>query len=305
MAAEMFGSDAYSPREIAERVENIGVAKARLPLFSQLVLGLLAGVFIGFGAMFFNLVTSDASLGFALGRVLGGSAFALGLVLVVIAGAELFTGNNLLVMAWTNGRISLDELLRNWAVIWVANFIGAAGLALVVVLSNHPAMNDGLVGAQAVKIAAAKTSLPFAEAFFKGLLCNTLVCLAVWLAMAGRTVVDKIARRHHADHRLRGGRLRAQRRQHVLPHRGAGAEERGVGSGGCEHVPAGSRGVCPQSRPGYPGQHRGGRGDGGALLPRRLPAGSPGRRAEPVRTAGRHPLRASPREELAPRAHRS
>jgi formate/nitrite transporter len=161
-------------------------------LLSQLVLGTLAGGFIGLGAMFFTLVTSDASLGFALSRVLGGASFALGLVLVVIAGAELFTGNNLLVMAWTNGRISMNELLRNWTIIWIANFIGAAGLAAVVALSNHPAMNDGLVAAQAVKIAAAKTSLPFAEAFFKGLLCNVLVCLAVWLAMAGRTVVDKI-----------------------------------------------------------------------------------------------------------------
>lgn len=188
----MFGSDAYSPKEIAERVENVGVAKARLPLLSQIVLGVLAGVFIGLGALFFTLVTSDSSLGFAQSRVMGGAVFSLGLVLVVIAGAELFTGNNLLVMAWTSGRISLEELLRNWTVIWVANFVGAAGLALVVVLSNHTAMNDGLVGAQAMKIAAAKTALPFAELFFKGLLCNTLVCLAVWLAMAGRTVVDKI-----------------------------------------------------------------------------------------------------------------
>jgi formate/nitrite transporter len=188
----MFGSDAYSPKEIAERVENVGVAKARLPLLSQLVLGILAGVFIGFGAMFFTLVTSDSSLSFALSRVLGGAVFSLGLILVVIAGAELFTGNNLLVMAWTSGRISLEELLRNWTIIWAANFAGAAGLALVVALSNHTAMNDGLVGAQAMKIAAAKTALPFAELFFKGFLCNTLVCLAVWLAMAGRTVVDKI-----------------------------------------------------------------------------------------------------------------
>src|SRR5512133_21746 len=192
MAAEVFGLDSYSPKDIAERVENVGVVKARLPLLSQMMLGILAGGFIGLGAMFFTLVASDSSLGFATSRILGGAVFALGLVLVVVAGAELFTGNNLLVMAWTSRRISGEELLRNWAVIWIANFIGAAGLALVVVLSNHLAMNDGQLGTQALKIAAAKTSLPFAEAFFKGLLCNTLVCLAVWIAMAGRTVVDKI-----------------------------------------------------------------------------------------------------------------
>src|SRR5512133_1684147 len=183
MAAEVFGLDSYSPKDIAERVENVGVVKAGLPLLSQLVLGVLAGGFIGLGAMFFTLVTSDPSLGFTAGRVLGGAVFALGLVLVVVAGAELFTGNNLLVMAWTGGRISGYELLRNWAIIWIANFIGAVGLAVAVSLANHPAMNDGLVGVQALKIASAKTALPFAEAFFKGLLCNTLVCLAVWLAM--------------------------------------------------------------------------------------------------------------------------
>ncbi len=190
--AEVYGSDSYAPKEIAERVENVGVTKARLQLSSMVVLGILAGGFIGLGALYFTLITSDSTLGFAAGRMLGGVAFSLGLILVVVAGAELFTGNNLLVMAWTSQRISTSELLRNWAVIWVANFIGAAGLALLVVLSNHPAMNGGAVGVQAVKLAAAKASLPFAEALFKGILCNVLVCLAVWLAMAGRTVVDKI-----------------------------------------------------------------------------------------------------------------
>ena len=189
---EVFGFDCYSPREIAERVENVGVTKARLPLISMVALGILAGGFIGLGAMFFTLVQSDASLSFAVARVLGGVVFSLGLMLVVIAGAELFTGNNLLVMAWVSGRISWARLLLNLSVVFTANLIGAAGLALLVAISGHAAMNHGAVGETAVALAAAKCSLPFSEAFFKAVLGNILVCLAVWLAMAGRTVTDKM-----------------------------------------------------------------------------------------------------------------
>ncbi len=109
-----------------------------------------------------------------------------------MAGAELFTGNNLMVMAWADRRITTAELMRNWVIVYAANALGAAGLAIVVYLANHGALNAGAVGAAYVKIAAAKTSLPFAEAFFKGVLCNLLVCLAVWLALAGHSVVDKI-----------------------------------------------------------------------------------------------------------------
>jgi formate/nitrite transporter len=189
---EIFGFDAYSPKEIAERVETIGVAKARLPLLSQLTLGVLAGGFIGLGALYFTLVISDASLSFAAGRLLGGVAFSLGLILVVVAGAELFTGNNMLVMAWAGGRITTYELLRNWLLIYSANFVGALGLVLLVLWSQQWRMNGDAVSITAVKIAAAKAALPFWEAFFKGILCNVLVCLAAWLALAGRSVVDKI-----------------------------------------------------------------------------------------------------------------
>jgi formate transporter len=190
--AEIFGFDAYAPKEIAERVETIGVAKARLPLLSQIALGVLAGGFIGLGALYFTLVASDTSLSFAVSRILGGVAFSLGLILVVVAGAELFTGNNLLVMAWASHRLTSQELLRNWLVVYLANFAGALGLVGLVYLSNDSQMNGAAVATQAVKIAAAKAALPFAEAFFKGVLCNILVCLAVWLALAGRSVVDKI-----------------------------------------------------------------------------------------------------------------
>jgi formate transporter len=190
--AEIFGFDAYSPKDIAERVENIGVTKARLPLLSLTTLGVLAGGFIGLGALYFTLVTSDTSLGFAASRLLGGVAFSLGLILVVVAGAELFTGNNLLVMAWASHRITTKELIRNWILVYLANLAGALGLVFLVVLSHHWQMNNNAVGTTAVKIAAAKAALPFWEAFFKGILCNILVCLAVWLALAGRSVTDKV-----------------------------------------------------------------------------------------------------------------
>jgi formate transporter len=189
---EVFGFDCYSPKEIAERVENVGVTKANLPLLSMAALGVLAGGFIGLGALYFTVVASDPALPFAATRLLGGLVFSLGLILVVIAGAELFTGNNLLVMAWVSRRISTAKLLENLVVVLLANFIGAAGLAWLVSLSGHANLNGGAVGRTAIAIATTKCALPFAEAFCKGILCNLLVCLAVWLALAGRTVTDKI-----------------------------------------------------------------------------------------------------------------
>jgi formate/nitrite transporter len=184
--------DAYSPSEVAARVSEFCVAKARLPLLSMGMLGLLAGAFIGLGALYYTLVVADGSLGFAASRLAGGAVFSLGLLLVVIAGAELFTGNNLLAMAWAEGRIGTREVLRNWTVVCAANFVGAAGLALIVFLSGHWKMNGGAVGAAYLEIAAAKAALPWGRAFFLGVLCNVLVCMAVWMAMAGRSVADKV-----------------------------------------------------------------------------------------------------------------
>jgi formate/nitrite transporter len=170
----------------------MGVTKARLPLVSQITLGVLAGGFIGLGALYFTFVISGPGAPSTAGRLLGGVAFSLGLILVIVAGAELFTGNNFLVMAWASHRITTWELARNWLIVYCANFAGAGGLALLVFLSNHWQASGGAVGANALKIAVAKATLPFAEAFFKGVLCNILVCLAVWLALAGRSVVDKV-----------------------------------------------------------------------------------------------------------------
>lgn len=185
------GLDAYSPKQVASRVNEFCIIKARMPLLTLAMLGTLAGAFIGLGALMFALVSSDASLGFAASRLLGGLAFSLGLILVTVAGAELFTGNNLLVMAWASGCVSTREVLRNWAVVCLANFVGALGLALLVWLSGHATMNGGAVGRAVVAIATAKAGLSTGDAFFRGMLCNVLVCMAVWMGLAGRSVVDK------------------------------------------------------------------------------------------------------------------
>lgn len=189
--SEVYGSDAFSPQQIADRVRNVGAAKARLPLLSLVMLGLLAGAFIGLGALYYTLVVSDLQLSFAAGRVLGAVCFSLGLLLVVVAGAELFTGNNLLAMAWAGGQVSSREVLRNWTVVCLTNFAGAAGLALLVYLSGHANMNGGAVGRAYLAITVAKSTMPIGELFFRGVLCNVLVCAAVWMAIAGRSVTDK------------------------------------------------------------------------------------------------------------------
>jgi formate transporter len=183
--------DAYSPPEIHRRVGEFCLAKATMPLLPMAMLGALAGAFIGLGALMFTLVASDGELGFAAARLLGGLAFSLGLLMVTIAGAELFTGNNLLAMAWAEGCVSTRQVLRNWAVVCAANFAGAVGVAVLVWLSGHAGMNGGRVGQTVMRIAIAKAELPWAEAFFRGVLCNVLVCMAVWMALAGRSVTDK------------------------------------------------------------------------------------------------------------------
>ena len=189
--SEIYGLDAYSPREIAGRVNDFCVVKAQMPLLTVSMLGVLAGAFIGLGALMFTLVASDPTLGFTATRLVGGLAFSLGLILVTVAGAELFTGNNMLAMAWADGCVSTRQLVRNWVVVCATNFVGAAGLALLVWLSGHPGLNGGAVGETAIKIATAKAGLSLAEAFFRGVLCNVLVCMAVWMALAGRSVTDK------------------------------------------------------------------------------------------------------------------
>ncbi len=184
--------DAYAPAQIARLIEAGGVAKARLPLLKMATLGVLAGAFISFGAMFYTLAATGSDLGFGPARLLGGVAFSLGLILVVVGGAELFTGNNLIVMAWAERKVTTVQLLRNWAVVYLANFLGALGSVALFYLAGALDMSGGAVGQTAARIAQAKLELDFSTAFFRGVLCNTLVCLAVWLCFAAREVTGKI-----------------------------------------------------------------------------------------------------------------
>lgn len=184
--------DAFAPAEMAQRVLKVGVAKARLPAGDSLILAVLAGAYIGFGAAFATLTTTNSSLGFGPARVLGGLTFSLGLILVVVAGAELFTGNNLVAMAWASRQITTRQILRNWGLVYVGNFFGSVGTALLVFWSGTWALADNGVALNALGIAAAKCDLGWMEAFVRGVLCNALVCLAVWLCNSARTTTDKI-----------------------------------------------------------------------------------------------------------------
>ena len=184
--------DAYPPAQVARLVEQVGVRKANLPVRPTVMLGMLAGAFIAFGAMHYTVVMTGSPFGFGPARLLGGVAFSLGLVLVIVGGAELFTGNNLIVMAWAERRIGTLALLRNWGLVYVANLVGALGCALMVFWSGMLALGDGAVAETASRIAQAKVALGFGEAFFRGILCNTLVCLAVWLCFAAHDVGSKI-----------------------------------------------------------------------------------------------------------------
>jgi len=185
-------NDAYSPAAMAQKAEAVGVTKGKLSTLSTVLLGILAGVFIGLGAMFCTLVTTDAGLGFGLTKLLGGLAFCLGLILVVVAGAELFTGNCLIVMSWISSRTSFAQLLRNWGLVYFANLLGALSLVGLMFYTYQWMFSGYGVGANALLIANAKVNLSFGSALARGILCNALVCLAIWLCFSARTVVDKI-----------------------------------------------------------------------------------------------------------------
>ncbi len=181
--------DAHTPAHIAELIEVAGVNKAKLPAAQMLVLAGLAGVFIGFGAAAYTMVMTGVDPSFGPARLLGGIVFALGLILVVVGGAELFTGNALMVMAAVDKRISVRRLVRNWVVVYLGNLMGAMALALCFGLSG---ILDQPMGETAVRIADTKGALSVSEAFVRGILCNALVCLAIWLACAARTAAGKI-----------------------------------------------------------------------------------------------------------------
>jgi formate/nitrite transporter len=186
------GLDALPPPQTARRAEEVGVAKAGLGTVETVALSVLAGAFIALGAIFSTTATAGSDLPFGLTRLVAGVTFCLGLILVVVAGAELFTGNNLVAMAWASRRVSTARLLRNWGLVFAGNFAGAIATAALVFASRQYRFGDGAVGQQALAIAAAKTGLGFGQAVALGILCNALVCLAVWLTYASRSVTDKI-----------------------------------------------------------------------------------------------------------------
>ena len=187
--------DAYAPAEIALRVREIGVAKAAMPVLTMFALAVLAGAFIALGAVFYTVTMTtrnEVAVPFGLLRLAGGVAFSLGLVLVVVGGAELFTGNNLIARAWASGRVTTQQVIRNWGWVYLGNLVGAVGTAALVWLAGIHSMGDGAVGETMVQIARSKIALDPVSAVARGILCNVLVCLAVWLCMGARSVTDKI-----------------------------------------------------------------------------------------------------------------
>ncbi|HJN10860.1 MAG TPA: formate transporter FocA [Pirellulaceae bacterium] len=186
--------DSLLPPEMADKAEQVGVKKANMNAMTMFALAFLAGAFIALGAVFATTVTSGGSgqLPFGVTKLLGGLAFSLGLILVIVGGAELFTGNNLIVMAWVSGKVSTGKVLRNWIIVYLGNFAGAIATAIVVFLSGQYRFAGGAIGETALNIAAAKVSLSFVEAVALGALCNVLVCLAVWLAFSARTTTDRV-----------------------------------------------------------------------------------------------------------------
>lgn len=201
-----FRIDALLPQEMATRAEYLGVRKAEMPFIKVFMLSVLAGAFISLGAIFATTVgaggmavaSADGTIAFNTGlpygltRLLMGFVFSLGLILVVVGGAELFTGNNLIVMAWANGKVTGRALLRNWAIVYLGNFVGSIGTVILMFFTRQYTFGANSVGITALKIGIAKVEFTFLQAIALGILCNALVCLAVWLTYSARSTLDKI-----------------------------------------------------------------------------------------------------------------
>lgn len=199
--------DALLPAEMATRAEYIGVRKSEMPFLKMFMLAVLAGAFIALGAIFattvsagsMSVMAADGTAAFSTGlpygvtRLLTGLVFSLGLILVVVGGAELFTGNNLIVMAWASGKVSLAAMLRNWAVVYFGNFVGSFATAILMFYTKQYTFGKDAVGIAALNIGVSKSSLEFVQALALGILCNALVCMAVWLTFSARSTMDKIA----------------------------------------------------------------------------------------------------------------
>ena len=194
LAGPISSFDAFIPPEMAAKAEDVGVKKADLGWRSTLALGVLAGAFISMGAVFATTVISGASkeLGFGILKLLGGLSFCLGLILVIVAGAELFTGNNLIVMAWANRRVTARQVLRNWGLVYIGNFLGSIATVVLMFFTRQYTYGNSSVGLSILNTANSKCNLDIIQAFSLGIGCNALVCLAVWLCYSARTTTDKI-----------------------------------------------------------------------------------------------------------------
>jgi formate transporter len=185
--------DSLLPPAMAAKAEDIGVKKASMGFKNMFALSVLAGAFIGIGAIFATTAAAgNADLPYGVGRLLVGLVFSIGLILVIVGGAELFTGNTLITMAFASKKVTLAQLLRNWGVVYLGNFVGSVLTALFVFLGGQYMFGKGAIGLAALNIANAKVNLTFTEALFLGIMCNALVCMAVWMCYSARTTTDKI-----------------------------------------------------------------------------------------------------------------
>lgn len=188
--------DALLPPEMAIRAELLGVRKSEMPALRVFMLAILAGAFIALGAIFATTASAGlAAAGWPYGivRLVSGVVFCLGLILVIVGGAELFTGNNLIVMAWANRKVSTMALLRNWVIVYLGNLVGSLGTAFLVFMGKQHIFGGGAIGSAALSIANSKVNLDFIQAIALGILCNAMVCLAVWMTFSARSTMDKIA----------------------------------------------------------------------------------------------------------------
>lgn len=205
MSAE-FNIDALLPADMASKAEAIGIKKANMPFWNMFVLSILAGAFIGLGAIFATTVSAGSisikdtagaaayatALPYGVIRLLTGLVFTLGLILVVVGGAELFTGNNLILMAFMDGKVTFGQLMRNWGIVYFGNFVGSIATAAIMFFTKQYAFGGGSIGLNALNIGEAKSNLGFVQAIALGIMCNALVCLAVWLCYSARSTTDKI-----------------------------------------------------------------------------------------------------------------
>jgi formate/nitrite transporter len=184
--------DAYSPSQIASRIDAVALVKAKYSTAQTFWMGINAGVYIALGAQFATLVISDSTLHFGLNSIIAGIVFSLGLILVVVGGAELFTGNCLIIIGYADKKVTGKEVLDNWSISFIGNLIGSLIVVFFMYQSHQWEFFNDMVGAKALLIANKKVNLSFEVAFARGVLCNSMVCLAVWLCFSARNVADKI-----------------------------------------------------------------------------------------------------------------